>query len=104
MSLHCDHPSCRRLAVLELHDLTDATRTRRCDRHSPVVSDRWAAVEVRKVCDWCGNAIPAVTRPQGGGRAKKFCSGTCRTGAHRASTRAAIYGTDVHSALAESDE
>lgn len=70
--------------MLELHDLTDDSRTYRCDRHQPVADGRFAAVELRKVCDWCGNALPAVERPQGGGRAKRYCSGACRTAAHRA--------------------
>lgn len=52
----------------------------------------------RPVCEHCGADMPVPAREQGGGRTKRYCSGRCRTAAHRA--RPPSWGPDtLHGAL-----
>jgi hypothetical protein len=38
-----------------------------------------ASMETNKTCPVCGEPVPLVSRPQGGGQAKKYCSRKCQS-------------------------
>jgi hypothetical protein len=96
--VRCDVRGCRRLAVMQLRDLTDNSCRYACDGHRPAEPDRFDAEQLRPVCEWCGHAMPVPAREQGGGRTKRYCSGRCRTAAHR--SRPAPWAPDtLHGAL-----
>jgi hypothetical protein len=41
---------------------------------------------VGRCCPWCGNPLPAAPKRRGGQR-RRWCSGSCRTLAHRCKSR-----------------
>jgi hypothetical protein len=98
LGVTCQIVRCRSGARYQVRDLAAGDTVYVCGEHFEDAEELLGAAWLLPVCEQCGADMPVPERAQGGGRTKRFCSGRCRTAAHRA--RPAAWAADTIHAVA----